>query len=135
MNIKLFETNSDVTIRTLSDKIRLLEYENGTLNTHIKTLEQDLYFYKNIYHNLEDYNQFIQFRNKLDELLDTNTMDIEDMQYEWKEAYKKCDLEKMDILFNKMIKYQSPELLAEIEALKDEIQDLETEIESLEQEE
>lgn len=135
MNIKLFETNSDVIIRTLSDKIKLLEYENKTLNTHIKTLEQDLYFYKNIYHNLKDYNQFIQFRNKLDELLETNTMDIEDMQYEWKEAYKNGNLEKMDILFNKMIKYQSPELLAEIEVLKDEIQDLETEIESLEQEE
>lgn len=44
MNIKLFETNSDVIIRTLSDKIKLLEYENKTLNTHIKTLEQDLCF-------------------------------------------------------------------------------------------
>lgn len=135
MNIKLFETSNDTAIRILSEKTQLVEHENNILKTFNDMLQRELDYYRGIYKNLKDYDQFIQFKNKLDELLETNTIDIEDIQYEWKEAYKNGDLEKMDILFNKMIKYQSPELLAEIEALKSEISDLETEIESLEQEE
>lgn len=134
MNIKLFETNNDAIIRVLGEKIQLAEHENKTLRTYNDMLQRELDYYREIYKNLKDYKQFIQFRNKLDELLETDVIDIEDIKYEWKEAYRNGDLEKMEDLFNKMIKYQSPELLSTIQELKEEIGELEAEIDELEQE-
>lgn len=131
-NLKLLETTNDIVIESLKELITDLQIRNKFKDNQIKLLKDELqHFYK--YSEFQsEFKCYLIYKKKLEDVLDSQEYDnlnIEDIQFEWNLAVKDKDIRKMEELFDKLIKYQSPELLGIIEEQNQEIIDLKDELE------
>ena len=133
MNLKLIKLPSDIIIETLTKRIQDLEHDLTFSKLETKMVRQDLEYYKQMSNQNEQFKYYLLFKDKLEELCNED-IDIETLIFNFTQAYKEKDINTMSDIFEKVCKYQSPELLATIYEQQQEIIDLNSEIDELKQE-
>lgn len=133
MELKLIKLPTDIIIESLTKKIQDLEHDLSQSKFQMKMVRQDLDYYKQMSKEREQFKYYLLFKEKLEDLCNEE-VDVESMMFDFNQTYKEKDIDTMKEIFDKVCKYQSPELLATIYEQQQEIIGLNSEIEELKEE-